>query len=166
MLAPDRPACVIGMGHAANEWMTRRHAALRALRPPGWTLIEGQGDLPGALQDALGRPGCEQILIDSLSQWLGALVHELGAAVEPHAADEAVIPRIDELVKLISGAAHTHRIVLTSSEAGGGPPPARVQEWCFRRLVGLANQRLAARCATVVLLTAGLPLVLKPKSGD
>lgn len=161
MLAPDRNACVIGMGHAANKWMAQRHAALRALRPPGWSLIEGQADLAGALHEAVGS--AEQILVDSLSQWIGALVHELGASIEPHEADAQVIPRINEVIAIVAGAAKTHRLILTSTEAGASPPPSRVQDWCFRRLVGLANQKLAACCETVVLMTAGLPQLIKHK---
>lgn len=159
MLAPDREACVIGMGHAASPWMVRRHAELRELRPPSWRLIEGQQDLSGAFQDALSTS--EQVLIDSVSQWIGAMVHELGAATEPHKADEVVIPRLDELLRLVKSAAATHRLVIVTSEAGAGPPPGRAQDWSYRRLVGLANQRLAALCTTVVTMTAGIPAVLK-----
>jgi adenosylcobinamide kinase/adenosylcobinamide-phosphate guanylyltransferase len=52
-------------------------------------------------------------------------------------------------------------LVVVSNETGGGIVPDNPLARKFRDLSGLTNQRLARICASVFLITAGLPLRLK-----
>jgi adenosylcobinamide kinase/adenosylcobinamide-phosphate guanylyltransferase len=53
------------------------------------------------------------------------------------------------------------RAVLVSNDVGGGIVPDNVLARRFRDAAGLLNQRVAAACDAVDLVTAGLPLRLK-----
>lgn len=162
MLAPDRPAIVIGtatpMAHAGYQ---RRLQYLRSLRPPGWETIEPAPDLAAATADALRRS--EQVLIDSISQWLAGLVVE---AEQTQAYDEAMVEhqtnsRIAELLTVLSKVPSGSRVVVVSSEMGAAPAPPRALERLYRRLAGETHQRLAAWAATVVMIQAGIPVAIK-----
>ena len=53
-------------------------------------------------------------------------------------------------------------VVLVANEVGLGVVPDNPMARAFRDHAGRLNQALAARADRVVLVTAGLPLVLKP----
>jgi len=52
-------------------------------------------------------------------------------------------------------------LVIVSNETGGGIVPDNPLSRKFQDLCGLTNQKLARICASVFLVTAGLPLRLK-----
>lgn len=164
LLAPDRPAVVVGTAEVSEPWMAERVLALKARRPPSWESFDGAQDLAARLAEAAAQ--CEQVLVDSVSQWLAGLVVDgsrLGQSGEAVLAQEldAYVAEFSRVIEMLAGKT---RLVVVSAELGSGPPPQRPAERLFRRAVGLANQSLAARCATVVEVRAGLPLLLKPRA--
>ena len=98
-------------------------------------------------------------LLETIGEELGDFLH---AEMSAHQEDiELYVERqIRELEQALAGAKH-HRLVLVSSEVGAGPPPARGAERQFRRSLGLLNQSLARAAASVVVVTAGIPQILK-----
>jgi adenosylcobinamide kinase/adenosylcobinamide-phosphate guanylyltransferase len=134
------------------EWQERiaRH---RRDRPAAWRTFEEPLDLPAAL-DAAG-PG-ETALVDCLSVWVSNLLYEERERPWPKVED-----RILASVRRFVAAAAGREVVVVSNEVGGGTVPEHSVARRFRDVLGRTNQIVAAAADRVVLITAGLPLVLK-----
>ena len=140
-------AVYVATAEAVDDEMGERIARHRARRGEGWTTVEAPLDLATALRThARGVPG---VLVDCLTVWLGNLMHagcdidrEAGSLVESLAAPP--VP-----------------VVLVANEVGLGVVPDNPMARAFRDHAGRLNQALAARADRVVLVTAGIPLVLK-----
>ena len=144
--ATGAPAAVyIATAAAGDGEMAARIAAHRARRGPAWTTLEAPLDLPAAIGTAGGRPA----LVDCLTLWVSNLMH---AGRDVAAAGEALC------AALASAAAP---VVLVSNEVGLGIVPDNALARAFRDEAGRLNQRVAACCARVVFVAAGLPLTLK-----
>jgi adenosylcobinamide kinase/adenosylcobinamide-phosphate guanylyltransferase len=157
-LAPDRPALVLGTADPDEPSLRKRLAALRALRPAPWDTVETRHDLPAALADGLER--YPQLLVDSVHLWLAAATIA-EARGEGEAETEArLLALVDELTR-VTLCRPKARVVFVTTDVGASLPPQRPIERLLRRIIGLANQRLAATCATVVEVKAGIPLILK-----
>lgn len=156
-LAPDQPAIVVGTGQTSGG-RQRRLTALKNLRPPHWESIDCSTDLPAAVAEASART--QQILIDSVSQWLAALT-VAGDSLSEDMLEEDLRSRADDLFRVVSAASMKTRIVVISAEVGAAPAPLRAPERLYRRAVGLLNQRLAALSQTVIAVHAGIPLRIK-----
>jgi adenosylcobinamide kinase/adenosylcobinamide-phosphate guanylyltransferase len=122
-----------------------RHAALRGTR---WTLIEE----PIALAGALRREArADRIVVaDCATLWLSNLLlqqADLAAATQ-------------DLAQTVAGLAGS--VIFVSNEAGCGIVPENALARAFRDAQGLLNQALAEACESVVLVSAGLALRLKP----
>jgi adenosylcobinamide kinase/adenosylcobinamide-phosphate guanylyltransferase len=154
-LAPDQEAVVVGTGVIEEVTFKQRLEDLRSLRPASWNLIETNRDIPAVLAQCLSQnPPPAQILVDALNQWLAA------AIVEQEGTPEEITRQIIELEKLVLATRH-QRLILVTSEVGAAAAPARAAERLFRKSMGELNQRLARACASVVLVTAGIPQLLK-----
>jgi adenosyl cobinamide kinase/adenosyl cobinamide phosphate guanylyltransferase len=138
--------------------MARRLRQLEALRPSSWDAVTVTRDLAAALDGAAGR--FEQILVDSMSQWLAGLL--VGDADETSAEiiEAEVKKQVDEVLSIIERRPGL-RLVFVSAEAGAAPTPQRPIERLYRRMVGEVNQRLARAARAVVAVHAGIPLLLK-----
>lgn len=133
---------------AGDDEMKARIAHHRAQRGEGWTTIEE----PLALVDALTREATHgrAVLVDCLTLWLSNLI-----------LANADIDRAEaELCHVING--FTGHILLVSNEVGLGIVPANALARRFGDAAGRLNQAVAATANEVMLLTAGLPLTLKP----
>jgi adenosylcobinamide kinase/adenosylcobinamide-phosphate guanylyltransferase len=135
-----------------GEWQERiaRH---RRDRPSAWRTLEEPLDLPAALGAAsLG----ETVLVDCVSVWVSNLLYEERERPWPEAEE-----RILASVRRFVAAAIGHEVVVVSNEVGGGTVPEHPVARRFRDVLGRTNQMVAAAADRVVLITAGLPLVLK-----
>ena len=145
-------AVYVATAEAIDSEMEERIARHRARRRgAGWTTVEAPLDLAAALRAQ--APGASGVLVDCLTVWLGNLMHagrdidrEAGSLLESLAAPPA--PSVP--------------IVLVANEVGLGVVPDNPMARAFRDHAGRLNQALAARADRVVLVTAGIPLVLKP----
>ncbi|MGB0308783.1 MAG: bifunctional adenosylcobinamide kinase/adenosylcobinamide-phosphate guanylyltransferase [Paracoccaceae bacterium] len=126
--------------------MEEKIAAHRARRTAQWELKEAPLDLVGALS-GLTSESCA--LIDCLTMWLSN--HLL--------ADTPLGPLETDLLKALSIC--PAQLVLVTNEVGYSVIPENALARKFRTAQGQLNQRLAAAANKVVLVTAGLPLVLK-----
>ena len=137
----------IATAEAIDDEMRARIGRHRARRDDRWTTVEAPLDLAGALR-AHGRnaPG---VLVDCLTVWLGNLMH----------AGRDVDHEVRALLESL--AAIEGPVVLVANEVGLGVVPDNPLARAFRDHAGELNQALAARADRVVLVTAGVPLVLK-----
>ncbi len=93
------------------------------------------------------------IMVDCITLWLTNLLF----ANQENA--DLVLQKVDQLVALLPDC--PANIILVTNEVGQGIVPENPLARKFRDLAGFANQRLAAGCDTVYLVSCGLPLKLK-----
>ncbi len=137
----------VATASAGDVEMTERIAAHKARRGPGWTTHEVRSGVVGAL-DRYGGAGTV-VLIDCLTLWLANLMEASGdIGTETGTLSQAL------------GRARGAVIVI-SNEVGGGIVPQTAMGRVFRDAHGRLNQTIAEAADDVVLVTAGLPQVLK-----
>jgi adenosylcobinamide kinase/adenosylcobinamide-phosphate guanylyltransferase len=137
--------CYVATARLRDAEMRRKARAHAARRPAGWTLVEGD-DLATI---CAARQAGEAVLIDCATMWLTNLVMDEAGWEAP----------LDGWIAAM--AASAARFVVVSNDVGGGVTPDNALARRFQRAQGAVNQRLAAAADRVVLVTAGLPLVLK-----
>lgn len=121
----------------------RDHAARRG---SDWQLIEQPDDLAAICAGA----GADQtLLIDCATMWLTGLMM---------AEADWQGPATDWIAAMATGPAH---YIVVSNDVGGGVTPDNALARRFQRAQGALNQQLAAAADRVVLVTAGLPQLLK-----
>ena len=143
-IAGDR--LYIATAQSGDAEMAARIAAHRQRRGDHWTTLEA----PIALAEALMGADAPFVLIDCVTLWISNLL----------LADIDIAPRVEALAEALRARQGT--VAVVSNEVGLGIVPDNALARRFRDEAGLANQRLAQACDEVVLLTAGLPLKLKP----
>jgi adenosylcobinamide kinase/adenosylcobinamide-phosphate guanylyltransferase len=136
---------------AGDAEMAARIAAHRSRRGAFWRTVE----TPLALAATIGAEANPDrpLLIDCLTLWLSNLMLTGGDI------DEAT----DELLEVLGGCKAP--VVFVSNEVGLGVVPDTPLGRVFRDAQGRLNMRLAERADRVILLTAGLPLVMKDRPG-
>ena len=151
-----------------DEEMRERVAKHRAERPSHWHVTEAPIDLPEAIcrltlgcaprtdpTDAHDNPVSNAhptsfVLVDCLTLWLSNIL-----CTQPDSLER----RVDALCAAIAAA--QGQLVLVSNEVGWSIVPENKLARLFRDEQGRLNQRIAALCDEVTLVTAGLPLKLK-----
>jgi adenosylcobinamide kinase/adenosylcobinamide-phosphate guanylyltransferase len=146
--AASRERLYLATAEAGDTEMASRIARHQAERAEGWTTREEPLALPDALA-AEARPG-RVVLVDCLTLWLSNLMFA-GCGVETE---------IGRLVQAISGLEGPALIV--SNEVGLGLVPETPLGREFRDAQGRANRQVARACDAAVLVTAGLPTLIKP----
>lgn len=146
--AGPRPVFV-ATAEAFDDEMGERIARHRADRDARWTTVEAPRDLPAAI-DALNSRETA-LLVDCLTLWVSNML-----------LAEADISRASrQLCDAISR--FDGPLILVANEVGLGIVPDNALARAFRDAAGQLNQSVAATVQEVVLITAGLPLTLKPR---
>jgi adenosylcobinamide kinase/adenosylcobinamide-phosphate guanylyltransferase len=125
----------------------RRHQAEREGR---FTTLEEPLNIAAALRRI--PEGTDVVLIDCLTVWLGNLMHKNGAQPDPH-------KEVADFLNAIENPP-CHLIIVTN-EVGSGIIPHDAMTRCYRDHAGWLNQDVARRADNVLLVSCGLPLVLK-----
>ncbi len=148
LAASRRQPVVIATAEAGDTEMAARIATHRAERPDGWITLECPLDLAACL-GAQAAPD-RVLLVDCLTLWLSNLFM---AERDVEAESEILLQAI---------AALTGPVIFVSNEVGGGIVPESPLGRAFRDAQGRLNQQVAQACDHVVLVSAGLPLQIKP----
>ena len=138
----------LATAEAGDGDMADRIARHRAERGEGWATREEPLELAAALR-AEARPD-RIVLVDCLTLWLSNLMFSGRAPAQEITDLSREIGRLEGPV------------VFVSNEVGTGVVPPTPIGREFRDWQGRANQEVAAACGAVVLVTAGLPMLLKP----
>jgi len=132
-------------------------------RDRGWDTIEEQLDLAGVLA---GTPDYDVLLVDCLTLWVSNVL--MGAAHDGSAEsgapvdEEQIVERCREFLSACRRREGT--VIFVTNEVGMGIVPENALARRFRDLMGRCNQIVAAEADEVVLLTCGIPLMLKDTS--
>ena len=130
-----------------DEEMAERVRRHRDRRGSGWTTAEAPLDLVAAIEAQAG-PG-RALLVDCLTLWLSNL---MAAGRDPEAEGERLAACLAE----VAGP-----VVVVSNEVGHGIVPDNAAARAFRDAAGRLHQTVAAAAGRVILVSAGLPLILK-----
>ncbi|NOZ32122.1 MAG: bifunctional adenosylcobinamide kinase/adenosylcobinamide-phosphate guanylyltransferase [Alphaproteobacteria bacterium] len=138
----------LATGQAGDREMATRIARHRQNRDKRFLTREAPLDLI----ETLGKipVGSGPILIDCLTLWLSNLM----------AGDYNIEGEVARLVAHLGEHSHP-QIIMVSNEVGLGIVPENALARRFRDEAGVAHQKLAAACETVIFVAAGLPLALK-----
>ncbi|MDF1485329.1 bifunctional adenosylcobinamide kinase/adenosylcobinamide-phosphate guanylyltransferase [Ramlibacter sp. H39-3-26] len=158
--SPAHRAVLVATARYGDEEMRARiarHQAERAARVPGLLSVEE----PLRLAEAIAResrPGT-LVVVDCLTLWLTNLLMPLQEYEQnrPPALDlPAQTAMLLEAIRQAPGP-----LALVSNEIGLGVIPMGRDVRGFVDALGRLNQDVAAACARVTLMAAGLPLALK-----
>ncbi|OGO21467.1 MAG: hypothetical protein A2Y54_09105 [Chloroflexi bacterium RBG_16_51_16] len=136
--------------------MTARIASHRADRPAHWITIETPIRVSEAIRSALPA---DWIILDCVTLLAGNILNTLPDPVRSEEFEGLLGEEIESLTKLIPNSNANWLII--SNEVGLGVVPAYQLGRIYRDGLGRANQRLARLADTVLLMTAGIPLVIK-----
>ena len=128
-----------------DDEMRAKIAAHRARRGTGWQTAEAPLDLA----PALANPVEDVVLVDCLSMWL---TNHLLADHDLAAAQAALLEAVGACPK---------PLILVSNEVGLGGIDPNALARKFAAAQGALNRAVAAQADHVVLVTAGIPQVLK-----
>lgn len=145
-----RHPTLIATAEAHDVEMAARIARHAAERGPTWAVVEEPVGLAGALRREASADRI--VVVDCVTLWLSNLLLQQ--------ADLAAATR--ELARSVGQLAGP--VIFVSNEVGGGIVPENALARSFRDAQGWLNQALAEACEAVILISAGLPLQLKPAS--
>ena len=140
------PKVFVATAQALDDEMQKRIKEHRERRGTDWRTVEAPMSIASALNDL--NVG-EVALLDCLTVWLS---NQMLAGGNTHDC-------VDQLILSLENCSGS--VVAVSNEIGQGIVPENPLTRRFRDEHGRLNQRFAEHCNLVVLVTAGLPLVLK-----
>lgn len=158
-----REAVLIATAQAGDDEMRlriERHRIDRAERVPGLATVEVPHALPEAVAEWAAVPE-RLVVVDCLTLWLTQLRMPLEG---PGLDDTAWLARQDALCDALRGARGP--VVLVSNEIGFGLVPGGPELRAFVDALGRLHQAVAAACAGVTLMVAGIPMAVKRPSGE
>ncbi|WP_415879566.1 bifunctional adenosylcobinamide kinase/adenosylcobinamide-phosphate guanylyltransferase [Methylomonas sp. TEB] len=152
-LASGLPVVYIATAEAGDDEMHSRIQHHQQRRPPHWLTVEEPIALADVIGDYVGKQHC--LLVDCLTLWLcNVLFDKQGNLQEQRYQQQA-----DALCAVL--ATGRQRVIMVSNEVGLGVVAADAMTRRFVDEAGFLHQRLAQISDKVVLVTAGLPQILK-----
>jgi len=154
---PGHEAVLVATAQAHDEEMharIARHRADRARRVPALRTLEEPQHLPEAL--AAQAAAHRLLVVDCLTLWLTHLLMPAQGEALDDAAWAAQQAALCTALRDAPGP-----VVLVSNEIGLGVIPPSPEARRFVDALGLLHQQVAAECARVTLMVAGLPLAVK-----
>ncbi|MFL6601258.1 MAG: bifunctional adenosylcobinamide kinase/adenosylcobinamide-phosphate guanylyltransferase [Steroidobacteraceae bacterium] len=155
--------CTLVTGLESDPEMAARIAAHRRERPAHWRVREEPVHLGRALREESMTPSrppaAALLLVDCLTLWISNCLWPPAQVMDGNDYTTWYRERDDFLEAL---AACTSNIIIVTNEVGTGIVPNNAASRVFRDEQGWLNQAVAAICDEVFLVTAGLPLCLKP----
>ncbi len=148
-IATHLPVVYIATAQAQDIEMQQRIQHHQANRPQHWTVVEEPLALAQALQAHAAEGRC--VLVDCLTLWLTNLL-----CLQNETRLQQEIEALLEILPVLPG-----EIILVSNETGMGIVPLGELTRRYCDEAGRLHQAVAARCDSVILTIAGLPLHLK-----
>lgn len=137
----------------------RLHRKRRDESAFSWETVEEQYELTAVLSQLGRREEVKRketvLLVDCLTLWLSNWLLRL----DNEAGVRQQIAALQEAIRAFPGT-----LLLVTNEVGGGIVPEHALGRVFRDLAGAMNQRVAAECEQVFLVTAGIPLEIKSRA--
>jgi adenosylcobinamide kinase/adenosylcobinamide-phosphate guanylyltransferase len=136
-----------------DEELKARLASHRRDHDTTWKLIEVPEKLATALEPET-LAGCGALVIDRFTVWLSKRLE-----TTDRSQDSQLLAEVDALATRLYRSPTP--VVVVTTEIGLGFLPANVPDRRLINVAGRANQILAERAASVVLMVSGVPLRLR-----
>ncbi len=157
---PDLDTLVIGTANTQHPLMQSRVQALKAARPANWQHVDRPADVPSLVFAATSVH--DQIIVDSLNLWLAALTVNHPAGLTAIELLEVLTTECDRMIDALGRArAAGANVIVVGAEVGASPSPPVETERAFREANGRLNRAVAGMADRVILMTAGIPTVLR-----
>jgi adenosylcobinamide kinase / adenosylcobinamide-phosphate guanylyltransferase len=131
----------------------RRHQKARG--DGEWLTIEEEVDLEGVFNKIHGSRVC---LVDCLTLWVNNL-HYREEMTEKILSEETMRNHCQKFIEQTKQ--YTGTTICVTNEVGMGIVPENASVRLYRDLVGCCNQVIAKAADEVILVTCGIPLILK-----
>jgi adenosyl cobinamide kinase/adenosyl cobinamide phosphate guanylyltransferase len=153
-LSGESKVCWLGTMTTQEQELADWIAELKSARPSTWTNVDAPTDLitPLRAQSPFNYP----LVIDSLSQWLCNLAFAHHSKHTPPQLLERLMQEFNETFEFIEAQAKHRDLWIVSAEFGATPPAQDATMSILRRVLGLANQRLASFSRSVYQLQCGI----------
>jgi len=136
-----------------DDELKARLASHRRDHEATWKLIEAPDRLASTLDPAT-LDGCGAMVIDRFTVWLSKRIEGTDRS-----KDNELLIEVDALATRLYRS--TTPVVVVTTEIGLGFLPATVPDRRLINVAGRANQILAERASSVVLMVSGVPLRLR-----
>ena len=158
-LSASLKTLVIGTADTSEPELASLVDVHKMRRPPDWLLVEHFEDLVQTMEGHLDS--FDQMLVDSINQWIAGLFVRLGPKYGLGEVQNIAMSEASHLAKLLETSKAKSRIALITSEVASGLPPQSASGRYFRQTLGQVNQLLAKASSSVVLVSSGIPTVVK-----
>jgi adenosylcobinamide kinase / adenosylcobinamide-phosphate guanylyltransferase len=147
---------------AFDDEMRERIARHRAERPAHWHTVEAPLNIGEAIVQAFDQQTYDTVVLDCITLLASNALLTLDEHVTQDEANSVIMAEVDGLLRAYEQVGGTWLVI--SNEVGMGiVPPTRLGR-LYRDALGRANQEIAQAADEVLLLVAGLPWVMKPKT--
>jgi adenosyl cobinamide kinase/adenosyl cobinamide phosphate guanylyltransferase len=155
LASAQRKRVFIATAEALDEHMKKRISLHQRRRGKRFRTIEEPIKIAETLEKEAGE--AEVVVIDCLTMWLSNLLLQ-------GMSDEFILERVEGLARLVRN--FSGRIIIVTNEVGAGIVPENELARRFRDMTGSANQIMAEACDKVILMSCGIPQVIKGGSGS
>jgi len=138
-----------------QETSARVEAHKQAREGKGWTTIEEEQDLAGAIKQA---DGAEAVLVECLTLWVNNLLYQ--AEQDGDDATQEMVMKVMEEA-LDTAVAAQGMVIFVSNEVGLGVIPDNPLARKFSDIAGIINQLAATRSDEAYLVVSGIAQKLK-----
>ena len=142
--------------------MRQRIEEHRKVRPATWSTLEATTHIGNQITGTIGK--LQTVIVDCITLLINNVFLEYsedaGQQTNPSIIEKGVIKEIGELADCMNRI-NANFIIVTNEVGTGLVPPDPVSR-LYRDLLGKANQMLAQQVDEVYLMTAGIPLRIKP----
>ncbi len=99
------------------------------------------------------------MLVDCVTLWINNLLYEAEKKEKSDLSEEEIGEKVTKIIELTKE--KKLHLFFVTNEVGLGIVPADKKTRLYRDLVGRCNRIIAAHSQTVVLVSCGIPLILK-----
>ena len=157
MLKEARTA-VFGTADPKETAFKERISLLKSHRPKTWTTWEENQnvtELIGQLDESYS-----QILLDSLNQWVASRILSGVKKYSVVQLEEQICHEAATIIAALQKHSNKRIIIVSSEVAAGVTPPGQIPR-LFRQMASRVNCYFAEMSTSVVLMSAGIPLLIK-----
>ena len=159
------PVLFVATALAGDEEMRQRIEKHKRTRPAAWSTLEVTTRVGNQIEHNIGE--AQVVIIDCITLLVNNIFNQYNdrtsEQIDASLIEKKVISEISELVDCIN---HIDvNFIMVTNEVGAGLVPANKMGRLYRDLLVKANQLLAQGVDEVYLMTAGLPMQIKPFPG-
>ena len=158
----DQPVLFVATAEPGDEEMRQRIEEHRKVRPSTWQTLEVTTHIGRQIAQEIGP--AQTVIVDCVTLLVSNIFAQHGdpnsESVDASLIEREVVADINELIDCLDRI--NARFIIVTSEVGLGLVPPNRLGRLYRDFLGRANQMLAQRVDEVYLITAGMPLRIKP----